>query len=365
MKRIQLLDYGRFFATISVIAFHYLFNGIHNGKISSISHIPEVIDFVKYGYLGVDFFFMISGYVIFFSAKNRNASQFAVSRAVRLYPAFWIAIIFTSSFAIFWGGEQMAVSPSLIITNFTMAPTVFGKGFVDGVYWTLIYELKFYSLILAFLFFGAQKKLNNIFLLWPIAIAIAIYYEKDYLPYLGSYFCYFSAGVILAIMKEKRNIFHYPSFFLALYLCISFSAGKAPGLSEAKDIFYSEIIIGCIVAVFFIFFIIVNSKVSSNFNLYGSRLLGALTYPIYLIHAHFGYMFISKFATEENKILIYLLTFIIVLSVAYIIHIVVEKKYTHFWKEFFNRIIGKPIEFLNYNFIAIVTVYKNRINSGK
>jgi peptidoglycan/LPS O-acetylase OafA/YrhL len=363
MKRMQLLDYGRFFAAISVIAFHYLFNGIHNGKISSITHIPEVIDLVKYGYLGVEFFFMISGYVIFFSAKNRRASQFAVSRAVRLYPAFWVAIIFTSSFAVFWGGEQMAVYPSLILTNFTMVSPIFGRGFVDGVYWTLIFELKFYILVFILLICGAQKKLDHIFLLWPVVIAIAVYYEKDYLPYLGSYFCYFSAGAILAMMKERKNVLHYSSLLLSLYLCVSFSAGKAPELSEAKGIFYSELIIGCIVAMFFMFFIIANSKIGSNLSLYGSRLLGGLTYPIYLIHAHFGYMFISQFATEENKLLIYLLTVFIVLSASYLIHILVEKKYSNFWKEFFNYIIGKPIEWLNFKSTSMVTAYNNRINS--
>jgi peptidoglycan/LPS O-acetylase OafA/YrhL len=360
MRRLELLDYGRFFAAINVIFFHYLFNGIHNGKISSITYIPEVIDLVKYGYLGVEFFFMISGYVIFFSAKNRNASQFAVSRAVRLYPAFWVAVIFTSFFAMFWGGNQMTVYPSLILSNFSMVSPIFGRDFVDGVYWTLIYELKFYALILLLLIFGAQNKLDSIFLLWPVIISIAIFLGKDNLPYLGSYFCYFSAGTILALMKERKSALHYLSLLLAIYLCISFSAGKASSMSEAKGIFYSEIIIGCIVAMFFMFFIAANSKTGSNLKLYGSRLLGGLTYPIYLIHAHFGYMFISQFATEENKISIYILTILIVLSIAYIIHVFAEKKPSHFWNIFFNRIVGRPIEFLNYK---AITTFNNRINS--
>ncbi|WP_164654758.1 acyltransferase family protein, partial [Pseudomonas viridiflava] len=95
MKRLELLDYGRFIAAIMAVLYHYTFNGIANGKLSSLSHIPELIEFTKYGYLGVELFFMISGYVIFYSARNRSAAQFAASRAIRLYPSYWFAVLFT------------------------------------------------------------------------------------------------------------------------------------------------------------------------------------------------------------------------------------------------------------------------------
>lgn len=347
MKRIALLDYGRFFAAISVVVFHYFFNGINNGKITSITHINEVIDITKYGYLGVNFFFIISGYVIFFSAKNRSASQFVVSRAVRLYPAFWAAVIFTSFFAIFWGGEQMAVSPALILSNFTMVSPLFGHGFVDGVYWTLMYELEFYALVCVFLSFGAQKYLDKIFLLWPIIIALAVYFGKDNIIYLGGYFCYFSAGIILAIFKDKKSLLHYFSLILIAYLCITFSTDKAYELSQARNISYSKTIISFIISLFFIFFIFVTTKTGANLKLRGSKLLGGLTYPVYLIHAHFGYMFISQYATDNNKTIIYALTITIVISVSYAIHVFIEKRYFYFWKNLFVLAIGKPIETIN------------------
>ena len=59
MKRLDLLDYTRLFAALSVMCFHYLFNGIGNGKISSLTHIDGLIDVAKYGYLGVELFFMM------------------------------------------------------------------------------------------------------------------------------------------------------------------------------------------------------------------------------------------------------------------------------------------------------------------
>ncbi len=99
MKRLELLDYGRFIAALCVLASHYLYNGILTGKINSIAPMPEVADIVKYGYLGVDFFFIISGYVIFFSAQNKSAGDFLTSRALRLFPAFWVAVLLTSTVA--------------------------------------------------------------------------------------------------------------------------------------------------------------------------------------------------------------------------------------------------------------------------
>ena len=147
MRRLELLDYGRFFAAIIVIFFHYTFNGIANGKIDSLTHVESLVDFTKYGYLGVELFFMISGFVIFHSAKNRTPAEFAVARAIRLYPSYWFAVIFTSIFAWFWGNDSMSVSLFQIMANFTLLQNYLGIENVDGVYWTLVYEIKFYILV--------------------------------------------------------------------------------------------------------------------------------------------------------------------------------------------------------------------------
>jgi peptidoglycan/LPS O-acetylase OafA/YrhL len=50
MRRLELLDYARFFAAIIVVLFHYTFNGIANGKIDSLEHIDSLIEFTKYGH---------------------------------------------------------------------------------------------------------------------------------------------------------------------------------------------------------------------------------------------------------------------------------------------------------------------------
>ena len=361
MKRIQLLDYGRFLAAISVMAFHYFYSGIHNGKITSVTYIPQLVAVAKYGYLGLEFFFMISGYVIFFSAKNRSASQFAVSRVRRLYPAFWAAVIFTSVFAVFLGGDKMAVTPSMVFANFTMVPHFFGEGYVDGVYWTLGYELSFYFLVFCMLLCGLRKKLEFLFLLWPIAIAVAVMFGRYYWPYLGNHYCFFSAGVILAMLKNRKTIINYLILILISYLCVMSASSKAPELSEQSGMLYSGFTIGFVIILFFLFFIAVNSKKGSSLSLYGSRLLGGVTYPIYLVHAHFGYMLISRFATDSNRIVVYPLVFACVLLVAVSIHFFVELRYSTFWESFFSCVVGRPISFLESNFVEVTHFFRKKV----
>lgn len=342
MKRLELLDYGRFFAAVIVLLFHYTFNGIANGKISSIDHIPGLIEVTKYGYLGVELFFMISGYVIFFSAKNRSASQFAVARALRLYPLFWFAVVFTAFFAFFWGGEKMSVYPAQIIANLTMVTPYLGYSYVDGVYWTLLCELKFYFIIFVLLIFGLQNKLNAIFTAWPLVMLVAFLLGKgEEIAYMGSVYYYFVAGALFAIVKDNRSIKVYLSLILVYLLSVKFSIDRSLAINEAKGFDYSGIVVALVISTFFAWFVFLGTKRGASLSLPKSAILGALTYPIYLIHAHFGYMFISRFANEENKVFIYILTMLIVFVVAYVMHQLIEVKMAALWKSLFQSTLGR------------------------
>lgn len=362
MKRLELLDYGRFFAAILVVLFHYTFNGIANGKITSISHMAPIIEITKYGYLGVELFFMISGYVIFFSAKNRTASEFAVSRVIRIYPSYWFAVLFTSCFALQWGGDLMSVDPVKIIANLTMLQSFVGIGHVDGVYWTLVYEISFYAAVVVILLCGLQKNLNSLFICWPILFCIALLFDKQSLPYLGGYYYYFAAGAIFAVLKENPNWFAALSLLTSFLLCIYFSSAQAAQLTQSKGVEYSPIIIGIIVAIFFVFFGFMNIAKAQSLRLPLSGTLGALTYPVYLIHAHFGYMFINKFSTEETKLVVYLLTISIVVCVAFLMHKIVEEMFSYFWRNLFTKTIGRFIDYLHKISIKMQLTWGRYIN---
>jgi peptidoglycan/LPS O-acetylase OafA/YrhL len=48
----------------------------------------------RYGFLGVPIFFIISGYVIAYSAE-RTAAAFAIARVSRIYPTFLFCMTLT------------------------------------------------------------------------------------------------------------------------------------------------------------------------------------------------------------------------------------------------------------------------------
>jgi peptidoglycan/LPS O-acetylase OafA/YrhL len=344
MRRVDLLDVARFLAAISVVCFHYGFNGIANGKISSLTHVDWVTEIVRYGYLGVEFFLMISGYVIIFSSKNRSAADFASARALRLFPAFWVAVVLTSGMALVWGVGPMAVTPAQIVANLSMIAPVLGYDYVDGVYWTLMLELSFYALVLAFLFFHAERWLEPFLLIWPALIFLCATLLNWKLPFLSGYYSYFAAGAVLAVMKNRRGVVVSLALFVSLLNCLMFSARR--GLRAMEGYEFSPLVVAAAVLGFFAFFLFLNTRAGERIEIPRARLLGSMTYPLYLIHAHIGYMLMSHLANNQNKFWVVPLILLLVLTLAYVLHVLVENKLHHFWRRLFQHAIGGPVRWL-------------------
>src|ERR1700683_4879328 len=86
-ERLPQLDLLRFGAALSVALYHVC-------KWPAGGHALQSV--TQFGFLGVDVFFMISGYVILMTAEFRTPVEFAKSRIARLYPTFWISVAVTS-----------------------------------------------------------------------------------------------------------------------------------------------------------------------------------------------------------------------------------------------------------------------------
>lgn len=345
-NRVELIDYLRLIAALGVILFHYTFNGIDNGKISSISQIPALTQFTKFGYLGVELFFMISGYVIFFSAKNKSFSRFVSSRAMRLYPAYWAGLVITSLFILMVGGHHMPISLKAFLANLTMLQSFVGIYNIDGVYWTLSYELTFYFFISLCLLLGLKGHLEKVIILWAGAIIISVLAQSEALPIFHGYYSYFIAGALFAVIKEASPKMKGPVIALTIAMfvvCCLVSLDNAQKSALIRSVDYPPTIILSFVSLFFLAFIAADYTRLGQVSLPGSKFAGAITYPLYLVHAHIGYMLIDKFATEQNKLLVYFLVIGFVMLLAWLIHQLAEKRMSNLWKAFFSYTIELPV----------------------
>ncbi|MFD9129295.1 acyltransferase family protein, partial [Kitasatospora sp. NPDC059571] len=149
--RLYVIDGLRLIAALSVVLFHWTGVDRHPEVWGTTPRhlMPTLHRFGAYGWMGVQLFFLISGFVICMSCWGKTPRQYFVSRVVRLYPAYWVGILLTAlvvNFAPTVRPDRKPLSISEILTNFTMLERPLGVTEADGVYWTLWIELRFYLL---------------------------------------------------------------------------------------------------------------------------------------------------------------------------------------------------------------------------
>lgn len=153
-NRVDVLDSFRALAIIAVIGFHLLYLG-ERGTNSVRPEVGQPFDAVlSYGWLGVEFFFIISGFVIFMTLEaSKSWTDFAWRRFVRIWPGYMLSavVIFAAMYALSFTPYQRGMY-DLLVSPFLWAPALNGE-YISGVYWSLLVEVRFYVLV-ALLYFG-------------------------------------------------------------------------------------------------------------------------------------------------------------------------------------------------------------------
>ena len=126
----------------------------------------------------------------------------------------------------------------------------------------------------------------------------------------------------------------------ALYLCIDVSMREALEKAVSIGVTFSPLVAAMAVALFFGFFSLLNTRRGAAMRVPGAHWLGAVSYPLYLVHAHIGYMLLSRFATDDNKALVYPLVVTLVLGIALAIHLFVERAWARRWRALFTATVG-------------------------
>jgi len=87
-NRLAALDGLRLVAALAVAGYHYTVAWRIDGTHLPQYFLPHAVHVTVYGFLGVELFFLISGFVICMSAWGRPLGAYFTSRVSRLYPAY-------------------------------------------------------------------------------------------------------------------------------------------------------------------------------------------------------------------------------------------------------------------------------------
>ncbi|MGW9586189.1 acyltransferase family protein [Microbacterium sp. NPDC055455] len=342
--RVEYIDVLRFVAALSVVAFHWLYNGVAGEKVTTVSLTPAG-DIAKYGSIGVAQFFVISGFVIGFSASRGSAGKFAAGRALRLYPAYWVALVVTTGVVALAGAPEFGVTVSQFLANVTMMPALFGEPPIDGVYWTLSLELVFYAAVFAVLFLGFRKWLPVILPGWALSMLALALIGVASVPLFSGYFCYFAGGAIIDLIRRHGfSLYRLAGLVAAVATSILFTISRIPGWGTPEvDSGGTTIRIALDLVCFGVVLCALIPRVA-GFSVPGSRWLGAVTYPMYLLHAHIGYVILNRFATNENFWVVIALMLAGLILSAWLLHRAVEVQLTPLWRALFGSVVQKPID---------------------
>ena len=310
------------------MGFHYAGVGItYWGAVPAIQ-FPTLSLVGRYGYLGVNLFFVISGFVILMTAYDRNIESFTASRVARLFPAYWVAVLLTVLLQYFWDGGRNA-TPVEALVNLTMTQEAFDIVNVQGAFWTLWIELKFYLLIGAFILVGMTRRRVLAFaVLWPVLGQIAKATDSTFLNSLliPSYAPYFAAGILLFLLyRERHDVATWLALALNWALCLRQATDYAERASELAKSPVSPMIVAIIVTLSILAVLVCSNGAVARVQWSWLTLGGALTYPLYLVHGQLGFFLIDVLHATVNPYLVLLIAGLASMIVAYAIHRLAER----------------------------------------
>ncbi|WP_455360291.1 acyltransferase family protein [Streptomyces sp. SYSU K21746] len=297
--RLRALDGLRLLAALMVAAYHL---GGRGGEISKAwgtspgVQFPTASAWFAYGCLGVQIFFVISGFVICMSAWGRPLRAFFASRVARLFPAYWAAIVLvTLVFALPWVAYR-TVSPSDFLLNLTMLQQPLGADRVLGVCWTLWAELRFYALFALFVVLpgGGRQRILLFCAAWTLGAAIADAADNRLLDLvlMPEYAPFFVGGIGLYLVhRDRRDVLAWGVAATGWLLGQHYAVATLWHAPDPRFFSYrSAWVIVAVVTAGFVAVALIALGRAAWANWRWLTVAGALTYPFYLVHEHLGWV---------------------------------------------------------------------------
>ena len=288
-KRLTFIDGLRAIACIMIVVYH--------GVTVFVKTINKNEDFVfniiHYGYLGVSIFFVISGFVMAYSASNikiwdvKTLINFFLRRMVRLTPPYHVSILIASVVylirIIITRHFSYFPDISTLLANLLYLQGFFNLADVNSAFWTIRIEIQFYLFFALIMFFSFQisKKLKiistdicffTIFSMSFIISLVQLYWDFDKIRiiFLPSWEM-FALGVISFYIYSKKITFQHGILIFVLLLILIY-------------IYPNEYLTCAIYTYLLLLIVIYRSKLTEWLNFPVIQFFGKISYSLYLVH---------------------------------------------------------------------------------
>lgn len=312
------LDALRFFSAFAVVLFHlgfYVWATDYSSMetiFANSASFEALTPVAWWGWIGVQIFFVISGFVIANSANGATPFVFVRSRLLRLWPAAWICATITLAVRLIAGEQFFRDLDGPWLRSLILWP----KGeWIDGPYWSLAVEIAFYALVFCLLLTQTFRRLP--LLAWALALLSGAYIcvaaMRDFgMSNPGGWFDAISGYAEL--LPLRHGVYFAIGIWMWMFANRSLPKSAWPGLAIATGFGVVEIlmrahsmqqfeaaisasqpiIVPVLVWLLAVGVILACTRRPENFApaSEGGRqrlqLIGKITYPLYLVHSALG-----------------------------------------------------------------------------
>ncbi|MDC7123243.1 acyltransferase [Cellulomonas fimi] len=327
--RLMVLDGLRFLAAAAVVAYHLAGRQTSAWGPDQVERLGDVPRWTSYGSLGPELFFVISGFVVLLTAWGRPTARLVASRLARLYPAYWAGVLLTGGLLLVLWPEGKDVTPAQVLVNLTMVQPALGVPHVDGVYWTLWAELRFYLLVGVLSLVGlTRRRVLAVALVWPWLAQLALHNGLTGLAtaLVADYASLFAAGMALYVLHRDGHrldawLVVATNTVLAVLLVVP---SRAAVLARTTGYEPSELLLGAGVVVCVALVACAVLTPLARARATWCVTLGALTYPVYLVHDYWGLYVVHLTAPHVPTAVALALAVGAALALAWLVHRCVE-----------------------------------------
>lgn len=269
------IQYLRAVAALMVVLSH----AVYKLEVSD----SNLLSWFSIGEYGVDLFFIISGFIMCHSVKNKKITflGFMRARAERIFPLYWIftflalgIFIFQPSLVNSSGGETS------IFSSFTLIPT--GDKLLINNGWTLSFEFLFYF-IFAFsvVNYSFYKTISTIVLFLLFVLGALFDFERPFIAFITSpLIIEFILGMFAYKIISVGNINNNVSYFLVFISLLLLSMLNFN--EDIKLVLMRPVYAGLPMFLLFVGFVSLENKFKDKNNLLYN--IGMSSYSLYLVH---------------------------------------------------------------------------------